>query len=335
MSRIAFTLLSLSLIGCGDDKAADVDARPSDDAGLDASPAQFTTLATFDAMMGQLPEGVVAVGDVVYAGLAPRGEVVRIATPGMAQAFGNLPPPVSNTFTLGLAANAAGDIFVGVGASGANPSPVPGVYRIPAAGGTATVFAVSPMMNFPNSILVDGTRLYVTDSAAGRILEINQAGIVSVWLEDPMLAGDMNACGGNGAGFSIGANGIARDANNMYVAVTDHGRIVRIPIMGGGNAGTPAVHAESCMTLQGADGIALEASGTIVVVRNGTSNTMSRISADGQTVTPIHVGAPLDGPASVTITSGAAPQLVLTNSAFFSSQSNPAGARPSVLSLRL
>lgn len=330
MSRIAWTLLSLSLIGCGDNNAA-IDAPRSDDARIDAPPNPFTTLAEFDPAMGQLPEGVVTVGGVVYVGLAPRGEIVRIATPGSVQAFGTIPAPVADTFTLGLAANAAGDIFVAVGASGANPTPAPGIYRIPAAGGTATEFATSAMMPFPNAIEVNGTRLFVTDSSAGRILEISQAGNVSVWLEDAMLAGNMSACGGTGAPFTIGANGIARDASNLYVAVTDYGRIVRIPIMGNGMAGAPVVHAESCTTLQGADGIVLEAAGTMVVVRNGPSNTMSRISADGQTVTPIHVGAPLDGPASVTIMAGATPQLVLTNSAFFSG----ATGKPSVLSLRL
>jgi sugar lactone lactonase YvrE len=144
-----------------------------------------------------------------------------------------------------------------------------------------------------------------------------------------MLAGDLGACGGTGAPFGIGANGIAHDASNRYVAVTDHGRIVRVPIRANGMAGTPVVHAESCADLQGVDGIALEAGGTIVAVRNGPSNTMSRISADGRTVTPIHVGAPLDGPASVVIDAAATPRLVIANSAFFS---GPTG-EPSVLAL--
>jgi sugar lactone lactonase YvrE len=171
----------------------------------------------------------------------------------------------------------------------------------------------------------------VTDSATGRILEISQAGNVKVWLEDPMLAGDKSACGGTGAPFAIGANGIVSDANSRYVAVTDFGRIVRIPIQANGMAGTPVVHIESCADLQGADGIALEAAGSIVVVRNGPSLTMSRISADGRQVTPIHVGAPLDGPASVVLEGGATPRLVLTNSAFFSGDSG----KPSVLALPL
>lgn len=330
MSKIAWILCSLSLIGCGDN-AAVPDARPSDDAGDDAPGSRFTTLAMFDPAMGQLAEGVVVVGGVTYAGLAPRGEIIRIATPGMPQPFGAISAPVSNTFTLGLAANAAGEIFVAVGASGPTPTPPPGVYKIPATGGAATVFSVSPMMNNPNAIVVSGDKLFVSDSASGRIFEIDDLGVATVWLDDPMLAGNQAACGGTGAPFAIGANGIARDASNLYVAVTDHGRIVRVPIRPNGTAGTPVVHAESCTTLGGADGIALEAGGTIVVVRNGPSNTMSRVSADGGTVTPIHTGPPLDGPASVAIAGGATPQLVITNSAFFS---GPTG-KPSVVAYRL
>lgn len=328
MSRITWILLSLSLVGCGDDKATP--DGPSD-ADVDAPPNPFTTLASFDPTMGQLPEGVVTVNGVAYVGLAALGQIVKIATPGTVEMFGNLPAPVADTFTLGLTANAAGDIFVAVGAAGANPTPAPGVYRIPAAGGTAQVFSTSATMTFPNGIDADGTSLYVTDSGGGRIYEISAQGIASVWLEDPMLAGDMAACGGTGAPFTIGANGIVHDATNRYVAVTDHGRIVRVPIRTNGMAGAPVVHAESCTDLQGVDGIALEAAGTIVAVRNGPSNTMSRISVDGKTVTPIHAGAPLDGPASITIDAGTTPRLVITNSAFFSG----ATGKPSVLALPL
>jgi sugar lactone lactonase YvrE len=329
MSKTAWLLLSLSLIGCGDDGRAKPDGGTDDDADV---PNPFTTLATFDPTKGELPEGLVSAGGAVYVGLAPLGQVVKITAPNMVQSFGALPSPVADTYTLGLAANAAGDIFIGVGASGANPTPAPGVYRIPAAGGTAQVFASSPqMMPFPNSIEIDGTTLYVTDSSTGRILEISQNGAVKVWLQDPMLAGNQDACGGSGAPFVIGANGIVRDANNRYVAVTDYGRIVRIPIQSNGMAGTPVVHAESCTDLQGVDGIAIEAAGTIVAVRNGPSLTMSRISADGKQVTPIHVGAPLDGPASVILEGGATPRLVLTNSAFFSGMTG----KPSVLALPL
>ena len=218
-----------------------------------------------------------------------------------------------------MAANAAGDIFVGVGAAGANPVPVPGIYRVPAAGGQATLFASSNLMVFPNALDFDGTELYVTDSASGRVFEIIQQGqqtLPVVWSQNALLQGDMAACGGTGAPFAIGANGITHDANNRYVAVTDFGRIVRIPIdPQTGMAGTPVVHAESCTDLQGVDGIALDSDGSIIAVRNGPSNTMVRVSADGQTFTPLHVGAPLDGPASIVIDGS---RLLITNSAFFS-----------------
>jgi hypothetical protein len=331
MPKLPLILLSLSLIGCGDNAKGKPDGSMPGDAEVDAPPNPFTTLATFDPALGELPEGVITLNGVVYVGLAPLGKIVKIATPGTVEMFGSLPAPVTSTYTLGLAANAAGDIFVGVGVAGTGFMPPPGVYRIPAAGGTAAVFATSAAMTFPNGIDVVGNKLYVTDSSVGKIFEINQAGAVTTWLSDPMLVGNMSACGGTGAPFVIGANGIVHDATNRYVAVTDYGRIVKIPVMANGMAGTPTVLAESCEKLQGVDGIALEAAGTIVAVRNGPSRTMSRISADGQTVTPIHMGPPLDGPASVTIMAGTTPQLVITNSAFFSG----AMGKPSVLALKL
>src|SRR5262249_53352281 len=157
-------------VGCGDNLSAP-DAATGKDGGMDANNSKFTILASFDPAMMQNPEGVLVISNTVYAGIAALGQVVQITTPGSFRSFGNLPAPVSNTFTRGLAAEAAGNVYVGVGASGATPMPAPGIYKIPAAGGTATLFSSSNMMNFPNALDIDGTKMYVTDSAAGRILE--------------------------------------------------------------------------------------------------------------------------------------------------------------------
>ena len=206
------------------------------------------------------------------------------------------------------------------------PSPSPGVYRIPAAGGTAVSFASTAGMAFPNGLDFEGNTLYVTDSSNGTIYEVLANGTTSVWIQDALLVGDQTACGGNGAGFDIGANGIVHDADNRYVAVTDHGRIVRVPIMGNGSAGTPVPLAESCAMLQGIDGLALDRDGTFLAVRNGPSNTMVRVSADGMTITPEHVGAPLDGPASIVIDApGGNRRALITNSAFFSGPTGTPG----------
>ncbi|HEU0033093.1 MAG TPA: hypothetical protein VFQ53_20815 [Kofleriaceae bacterium] len=330
MKRIALLALVLAA-GCGDNlRPEGGNGGGSDGGGSNDGPGgnAFTTLASFDPAMGQLPEGITVSGGNVYVGLAPLGQVVKVDG-GTFTAFGNLPGTVKDTYTLGLAPNAAGDIFVGVGVAGAAPVPAPGIYKIPAAGGQATLFASAAAMVFPNGLDVDGSILYVADSGSGKIFRVGSGGGVSLWKGDPLLVGDQTACGGSGAGFNIGANGITHDASFRYVAVSDFGRIVKIAINADGTAGAATVVAEDCALLQGADGIALDSDGSILVVRNGPSNTMQRVAQDG-TINNVHTGAPLDGPASIVVDGTRA---LITNSAFFSA---PAGnGTPSVVSFDL
>ena len=332
MRRLAPILILFVVVGCGRDEAVGPDGRVgTPDGGVDSGPSVFTTLARFDVSTGQLPEGVASQDGVPLVGLAPLGQILRVPPSGSPQLFGSVPQPTTDTFTLGLAVDASGDVFVGVGASGAAPSPAPGVYRIAATGGPGRLFASAPGLVFPNGIDIDRGLLYVTDSASGRIFEIDSSGTATIWAQAPLLAGDMAACGGTGAPFVIGANGIVHDAENRYVAVTDFGRIVRVPITANGMAGTPVVLAESCTDLQGIDGIALDLDGSILGVRNGPSNTMVRVQPDG-TVSALQVGAPLDGPASVVIDApGGARRVLVTNSAFFSGNTG----RPSLVSMGL
>ena len=317
MKKLAF---ALCVAACGDNKdvtGTQVDAPIR----IDAPPEVFDTLLQFNPSTRQLPEGVTVVGDVPYVGFAPIGMVVRVQEHDTLVLHGQIPAPVANTFTLGLAANPAGEIFVGVGASGAAPTPTPGIYKFPAAGGAATLFASSNAMTFPNGLDFDGALLFATDSSAGRVFEITANGQVRTWTTDALLAGNQMACGGSGAGFNIGANGLAHDANFRYVAVTDFGRLLKIPKLANGNAGTPAVVAEDCAKLAGIDGIALDTDGSILAVRNGPSRTMVRIAKDG-TITELFVGKPLDGPASVAIDSKH--RLLITNSTFFNPYGQPA-----------
>jgi len=104
-------VVALCLAACGDDRKSTqmgVDAPVR----IDAPPDVFDTLLLFNPATGQLPEGVVSINNVPYVGLAPIGLVVRI-DPTTLVLHGKLPGTVSNTFTLGLAANPAGEIFVG------------------------------------------------------------------------------------------------------------------------------------------------------------------------------------------------------------------------------
>ena len=66
----------------------------------------------------------------------------------------------------------------------------------------------------------------------------------------------------------IGANGIAFRNGDLYVAVADAGRIVRIPVLRNGNAGKLRVIAER-EELKSVDGIAFDLLGNLWLVTNG------------------------------------------------------------------
>src|SRR5207244_4152107 len=116
-----------------------------------------------------------------------------------------------------------------------------GLYRFPAGGGMATLFARDTMgrMNFPNGIDFDASgSFFVTDSGSGSVFKISSDGMtVTQWVTDATLRGGGTMCG-PGAGFPIGANGIVVDATgmNVYVTNTDQATMVRIPIASGGMA---------------------------------------------------------------------------------------------------
>ncbi|WP_437286037.1 SMP-30/gluconolactonase/LRE family protein [Sorangium sp. So ce406] len=161
--------------------------------------------------------------------------------------------------------------------------------------------------------------LFVTDSALGAIVKISPDGkTVTNWLTDPLLKGDVaatNPCK-TVLGIPFGANGLALSHGAFYVANTDKAALIKIPI----NAdGTPDVAVEfstsdpaTCLPLQGADGIAADADGSILVAGNG-GNALVRVGTDG-TATVLAKGGLFDGPASVALaTLGSKKHALLTN----------------------
>ena len=100
------------------------------------------------------------------------------------------------------------------------------------------------------------------------------------------------------------------------MANTDFGRILRIPIRTNGMPDQPVVIAEDC-ELHGADGIALDSDGSILVAHNGP-NKITRVMPDGSFAT---VQDGLDGPASVVLQTTPEKRLLVTLSAFASAMS--------------
>jgi sugar lactone lactonase YvrE len=286
-----------------------------------AMPAVPTFVAMLNANMGELPEGLAMnpAGDTAYVGLAPTGKVIQIkVSDGTVTPFGNVPPPPPmKGFALGVQIDATGNLFVAVASF--DPAYQAGIYKIPAAGGAATLFAKDAAMNFPNGLVFDATgNLFVTDSGAGAIFKITPAGVVTNWLTDPLITGDMAAKCSSGLGFPLGANGIVQSGTDFYVTNTDKASMAKIVIKADGTAGAVTDFVPTdCVNFGGPDGLSLDADGTLLVASNGI-NSITRVGKDGKVslVVAKSVTAPLDAPASTWIVNAgkAGSTLFITNS---------------------
>jgi sugar lactone lactonase YvrE len=317
-------LLVAMLIGCGSSShatAPDAGKAPT----VDAANAP-TVLAQFDKSQNQLPEGLWQLAGTPVVTWAPLASVQGV-TGGAAHAMASL-GAASNTFSLGIVGDAAGRLYVGVGASatiGAAPgsaqpvTPAPGIYMVPPGGGSATRFSdgsmASPAMTFPNGLALHGADLFVADSA-GTIYELDAAGHATAWSQDPLLAPSQPACGGV-VPLSVGANGLVATSDALYVTNTNYGRLLKFAIGADGQAGAAQVVAEDCALLAGADGLVQASDGSFYVAVNA-QNRIVRVAPDGE-LTTIAEGAPLDTPASVVLDESTTPaRLLVTSSAFFS-----------------
>jgi sugar lactone lactonase YvrE len=302
------------------------------DAATDSGPAVPTVIASFDSAMGQLPEGLweISPDAVEFVGTTgrpitawvPLAAPVTIGVDGGVSSFGTLTAGAAqSTYTLGVITDASGSVYYAVAASAAPPNdPAPGIYRLPAAGGTATPFslggAVTPNMNFANGLDFIGDNLFVADSE-GVVYKVNPAGVATVWSQDPLLAPSLSACSGT-VPLAIGANGIVHDTSNVYVTNTDYGRVIRIPINTDGSAGTAVVLKEDCASLVGADGLVIDPKDDTFIIALNIQNKLVRMAKDGSTVTVLASGAPYASPASPIIdTALGHRRVIVSNPAFF------------------
>jgi hypothetical protein len=257
-------------------------------------------LAAFDPAAGELPEGLATKDATAYVGFAPLGEIAKVDLhTGKSARFAKLPRPVPGKgFMTGLAFGGDGMLYAALVSF--DPSVQPGIYRVPAAGGQATLFAKHSGMVFPNGMVFDASgALFVTDSAAGAVYKVSPSGAAAVWASSPLLAGDAKACGGSGNPFPIGANGIVEQRRAFYVTNTDKGLVVRLAIKADGSSGAPEVTAgPDCQALAGADGLVADADDNLVVAVN-RQNKVVRLARGGGVDVLAENGA-VDFPASVT-----------------------------------
>ncbi len=295
-------------------------------------------VAQLDAAKGELAEGLVInkAGDTAYVGYAPTGKIVKISlADGKVSDFGTvpMPPPMNKGFVLGLALDATENLYVAVGSFDVALYS-PGIYKIAAAGGAGTVFATNPGMTTPNGLVFDATgNLFAADSASGSIFKINAAGVATMWLTDPLLEGETPSKCAGGSGLKIGANGIALSnaKTDFYVANSNKASVVKIAIKADGTAGAVTDFSKTdCLNLGGADGISVDADGSLLIAANGI-NAITRVGMDGKPTIVIDKDK-LDSPASTWISNKT---LFITNAAFTSAQTQGGMPKPGLLKLPL
>jgi sugar lactone lactonase YvrE len=316
-------------------EAGSTDGESTDAKSTDGEAGVQPTFLAYFGDGGPKPEGLWRVegdADVPIVGYAPLAELVVITPDGGTVTFGAIGDAGgTNTLTLGITTDSSGNVYVGVAdfPPGLSPDagfvPSPGVYKFPTDGGAGALFSSSVAMTFANGLDFIGTQLYVADSN-GYVFSIDPGGTATVWSSDSLLAPEQTACDA-GVPYAIGANGIVNDPDNVYVTNTNFGRLIKIPILDGGVAGTATTIADTC-SLVGADGLALDTTTNTFLIALNVQNTIARVDMDGG-ITTVASGGSIHTPASVLIDSngGGGRRLLFTNATFFS------GSDPGLLSV--
>lgn len=308
--------------------------------GCDDAAIGVTEVARFDAAQLELPEALSYRAGHAFVSLAPKGRIERISVAdGQRAPYAQLPVQPSN-LVLGSAFDAAGDLFVGVGA--ANPGDAAGVaaagvYRIPqGAPGAPELFASSTTgLRLGNAMAFDPDGvLYVSDASEGAIYRFTSAavGAATPWKLDEALRGDPAACPGTTAAYPLGANGIFAERGALWIANTDRGSLIEIAIGPDGRAGAVTTVVADCDLLEGIDGLRPDprspAAGFIAA--NNARNSLVTISRGGE-VAVLHAGPELVGPADLVHVPGtsAPAELLVVNSSFAAAFAPPeAGLTP-------
>ena len=344
-------LVAIALaISCSKETLTDSMDSLTDDANLvvkSGSSGAPTTVASFDAFSGQLPESIAVdrFGNI-YISMSPLREIWKLNPAGSFEevvASFSLEPGLLGIN--GLRFDPRGNLYVAVSSSLPDMN---GVWKINSDGERERIAGTGSIL-LPNdlSVLPNGT-LYITDSAMGAVWRYSPGGEAELWIQDEALEGT----GAFGLGFPIGANGIVvthgkkmtlahHSAQNhiggVVVANTEKGQLVYIPIRPDNSAGEPIIVIADPATLFGLDGITLDARGNVYGAVN-FANTIVRISSEGN-VSEVASGIPLDFPTSLAFGAGRENHtLFIVNFGvihFLSDPPMPGDANPAVISVRI
>lgn len=246
---LTFVIVTLVMTGC--DAA---DPQPSESTFAVGSETRIAAAAhewnaaayaelliPFDESAGQSPEGIAIdkTGNI-FVSIAGLGQVWKISdVSGAPEVFGTIEgidPSAGDIGLLGLATDPRGNVYAGVQSSNAAAN---GVWVFDRKRGVATRIEGSENIVFANDLAFDKQgNLYITDSILGAIWRLPKHGTLEPW-----LTGDENLAGTGvlGLGAPIGANGIEYRQGSLYVANTEKGLVVTVPIGGDGSPGASSI----------------------------------------------------------------------------------------------
>jgi sugar lactone lactonase YvrE len=265
------------------------------------TPQQPTVVLNFDPNLGQLPESITSdnCGNLFASNFS--GAIQKIdPQAGTFVTVATVPLPTGAVLT-GIKVGPDGLIYV----VSASFSPTPSgafLWRVSPTTGAVQQFAVLDPNGFPNDLVfqADGT-IILTDPALAQLWKIDTAGHASVFLADPLFAGDPAAPAFPGLPFGI--DGIAwadNERRNLIVSTLDFGRVMNIPM---DVQGTPPIEIiVEDPALKGVDGIAVDRRGTIWCAVN-TQDRIATVDTKGA-ISVISQGSPLDGPSSFAFGTG-------------------------------
>jgi sugar lactone lactonase YvrE len=294
--QVVIALLLLS--ACADTPSSHLTSIEPEAAEQILSPvsATATEISTFDPSAGEFPEGIaINRNGTIFISMTPLGEIWE-KTNGAWSVFAAVPLQPGDFGLIGLAFDRQ-EILYACAVTG-DPE-TNGVWQFDADGNGHRIDGTEAIA-FCNAITFDNRgALYASDTILGAVWRIDRDGSVAPWVVSPLLQGD----GSFNLGIPIGANDLAysnrsqrRTIGTMYVAVTEAARVVAIPVMPNGDAGTPSVVAEDG-ALYGIDGIVEDERGFLYGAVN-IQNSIVRIHpASGDVSTVAEDG--LDFPASL------------------------------------
>jgi sugar lactone lactonase YvrE len=283
--------------------------------------------------LGEFPEGLtVDKNGNIYVGLGaplgPYGEIRKIAPDGTESIYFQMPGGPGPS---GLAVDNQGALHYALFAAEEEKR---GVYKVTGPG-VSTRLPGTGSIILPNGLAFDQQgNLYVTDSIPGIVWRIPRNGPAEAWFQHDSLTG----CGFDPNLPPVGANGIVFWHNSLYVASTEQGIVLRIPINPDGSTGESEIIAGDAGCSQGLeglvslDGMAMDVHGNIfgaLVIQNK----VVKIDTDtGEYIELLDASDGLHNPASLAFGTGKGSRQTLYFTNFALIQPGPAeGLGPAVL----